>query len=87
MKKPVYTDHLEAQIGKALTEKGIKFIHGSQGNNQRLDFYLPDLNIYLEVKQYHTERSLSQLASQDNIILIQGREAVAAFIQMIKTAI
>lgn len=69
-----YSDELEKQIGDTLVKCGINF-----NRNQRLDFYLPDFDIYIEVKKYHSERSNSQLASQDNIILIQGKKAIDFF--------
>ncbi len=74
MDKQPYSDELEKQIGIRLNECDIKF-----ERNQRLDFYLPDYGVYLEVKKYHSERSVSQLASQENIVLIQGKEAVTFF--------
>lgn len=69
-----YSDELEKQIGDALEEAGIDF-----RRNQRLNFYLPDFNVYIEVKKYHSERSSSQLASEENIILVQGKKAVNLF--------
>ena len=74
-KKIHYADHLEAEIGALLTERGIRFIHESQG--AALDFYLPDYDIYLEVKQFYSERVIKQLALHDNVILIQGRRSIA----------
>lgn len=72
MKQPIYSDHLESKIAKALEDAGVNFKHESQGGNQRLDFYLPEYGIYIEVKQYSTDRSAIQLALHDNVILVQG---------------
>ena len=69
----------EIQIKEILESKGIEYIHESQNNGSRLDFYLPKYNVYIEVKQYHSERSNSQLASQDNVILIQGKDSINFF--------
>lgn len=69
------TDDLEKEVAKILKSKGIKFVHESYKNgiDQRLDFYLPDFDVYLEVKKFHTERTIQQLEYQRNVILIQGR--------------
>lgn len=71
-----YSDELEKHVAEALLAANIQFRHESQGVNQRLDFYLPELDIYLEVKKFHSDRSNAQLATQNNVILIQGRESV-----------
>lgn len=80
------TDPLELRIMEILNIKSIKFIHESYSNgiNQRLDFYLPDYDIFIEVKKYHTERVLKQLESQDNIILVQGEKSVKFLEQILK---
>ena len=72
------SDNLELRIAELLTRKAIKFVHEGYKNgiNQRLDFYLPDHDIYIEVKKFHTDRVLKQLESQDNIILVQGDKSV-----------
>jgi len=74
-----YSDELEKQVGNALDEANIKFSR----MGQRLDFYLYEHDVYIEVKKYHSERSGAQLATQDNIILIQGKEAVKLFCNML----
>lgn len=71
-----YSDHLEKAVGECLTRKGITFIHESQDPDQDLDFYLPDYDVYIEVKQFHTDRISRQLASRDNVIVIQGRRSI-----------
>lgn len=82
-----YSDHLERMLGDTLTELNIPFIHESQGNGSRLDFYLPRSKVYIEVKQFHSDRVLNQLKSKDNIILLQGRGAVLAFIEFLKLTV
>lgn len=74
---------LEIEIANALNEKGIRFIHESQAVEQRIDFYLPEFNIYIEVKEYYSERSDKQLKANDEIILIQGKKAMFAFLALI----
>lgn len=70
------TDDLELRVIDVLNRKQVEFIHESKGNNQRLDFYLPDYDVYIEVKKFHTDRVLDQLNSQNNIILIQGEKSI-----------
>ena len=78
MKKHI-TNPQEIQIKEILELKGIDYVHESQNNGSRLDFYIPKYNVYIEVKQYYSERSNSQLSSQDNVILIQGKDAISFF--------
>lgn len=71
-------DNLEKSIAEILTSKGIRFIHESYSNgvNQRLDFFLPDHYVYIEVKKFHSDRIIEQLKSQENVIVIQGRKSI-----------
>jgi hypothetical protein len=71
-----FADNLEREISKLLDTMKINYIHESMNNGSSLDFYLSDFNVYIEVKRFHTERSLRQLASRDNIILVQGKGSV-----------
>ena len=79
LKPIVYGDELERYIGETLFEAGIRF-----ERPERLDFFLPDNNVFLEIKRFHSERSSDQLHSQDNIILIQGKESVLFFCNILK---
>jgi hypothetical protein len=69
------TDDLENAVAKILTRKNIRFIH-AYGRNQRLDFYLPDYDVYIEIKKFHSDRIIAQLRSQNNVIVIQGRKSI-----------
>ncbi len=80
-----YADHLEQKIGEALFEAEIGFTHGSESKGQRLDFHLTDDDIYIEVKQYHSERIADQLKVADNIVVVQGRKSVDFMAAMIKS--
>lgn len=71
---------LEKQLAESLLSAGIKF---ERPSSQRLDFYLPDYDIYIEVKRYHADRVLSQLASQHNIILVQGVKSINALCDLL----
>lgn len=70
------TDHLELAVAEMLLDLKINFIHESQNNGSNLDFYLPDFDVFIEVKQFHTDRVNKQLASQENVILIQGKKSI-----------
>ncbi len=83
---PNYADNLERMVGVCLSENGIKFIHESEPHqDQILDFYLPEYKIHIEVKRYYSERILKQLVDRENVILLQGIQAVYAFVRLIKS--
>lgn len=68
---------LEQSIAGALESAGIRFLREDDpGNIAHLDFYLPDHDLYLEVKSGHTPRSSQQLARATNVILVQGVRSV-----------
>ncbi|MGJ1366298.1 hypothetical protein [Sphingobacterium spiritivorum] len=75
-KQPKYSDFLEQSVADCLKELDIKFIHESQNNGSNLDFYLPDFDVYIEVKQFHTERIGNQLSTKDNVIVFQGKKTI-----------
>lgn len=85
-------DVLEEMIGNALTEAGIGWVHENhpdrahekRTDGQRtLDFKL-DNGMYIEVKHLYSERSVRQMASAPNVILIQGLEAAKWFCELLK---
>lgn len=78
-----YADFLEEKIGKSLDNAGIPFVHESENKEQELDFYIPHLNVYIEVKQYHAPRISQQLERQENVIVLQGKRAVDVFCTLI----
>jgi hypothetical protein len=75
-KKLHFGDELEEQVAVILDKKGINYIHESENKSQILDFYLPDYDIFIEVKRFYTERVVRQLDSQENIIFIQGIKSI-----------
>lgn len=78
------SDPMEQAIAEALTRAGILFVHEEEHLSEHpLDFYLPDFETYIEVKQFHSDRIGAQMAKAPNIIAVQGREAVSVFCQMI----
>lgn len=70
-------DPMEQLIRDALSGAGIRFQTDDGGGNPRnLDFYLPDLDLHIEVKQFHSERVAEQMARAENVIVAQGKDAV-----------
>jgi hypothetical protein len=45
----------------------------------RLDFFLPDFNVYIECKRYHTPRINDQIERATDIIVIQGTASLKFF--------
>lgn len=77
------SDPLERLIADGLNALGVKWEHPD--HPIRLDFYLPDYNTYIEVKQFYTPRTEKQLEYHKgaNIILLQGKEAVRTYLKML----
>ena len=75
-------DPVEIVIERGLELAGIKYIRCDE-QHRHLDFYLPELNIYIEVKQFHTPRIAEQMARVPDIIAIQGMKAAVTFCKMI----
>ena len=84
IKKRQITDDLELAVAESLSDAGILFTHSLQPPYHKLDFYLPEHDIYIEVKKFHTERVCKQLHTQENIILIQGRKSVEFMKKILK---
>ena len=78
------TDPIERIVAIALDQAGVPYIHEKDQPNQSADFYLPELAVSIEVKQFFTERILGQMQRTDNVIVIQGRGAPLAFATMLK---
>lgn len=84
--KPVTTDPMERLVELALIDAGIRFQTDHGGHvPANLDFYLPDFDVYLEVKRMHSPRISDQMARAPNVIAIQG-EASVRFVVEILTA-
>lgn len=80
------TDQLEKQLADALAEANIDFVHESEKGNQNkgIDFFLPAPKIYIEVKQYHSDRISNQMSKHEETIAIQGKAALNYFIDIIR---
>lgn len=72
-------DPVEREVRSALAIRGVDFVEEEDPRAKNLDFYLPDYDLHIEVKQFHTERSNEQLSRAPNVILIQGMGAASAF--------
>jgi hypothetical protein len=69
------TDPMERIIEAALLRAGYDYsVEGEEG--QTLDFYVPKLGCFIEVKRFHSDRIARQMANVPNIIVAQGRHAV-----------
>lgn len=86
MKKEIrYSDHLERMVGEELRKANINFIHESQGCNVNLDFYLYDYDVYIEIKQFHSDRIAFQIQRVKNVIVLQGINSVKFFIKLLQS--
>lgn len=72
------TDPMENIIASALDRAGIRYFTENK-NHAKLDFYLPDHDLYIEAKQFHSERTSRQTAQIPNVIVIQGVKAAEWF--------
>lgn len=73
----------ELKVAKALSDKGIKYtneltpIEYEWNNSTHLyfpDFYLPDFDVYLEVKGYKRDRDLCKWKALNNLIVLEQNE-------------
>lgn len=76
-------DPVERIIFDALQAAGIQFVGENDPRAKRLDFYLPEMDLHIEVKRLHSERTAEQIAKSNSIIVIVGLEAARAFAAMI----
>jgi hypothetical protein len=71
------TDQMEQIIEAALIDSGEAYSTDRGGENAaRLDFYLPRLDLHIEVKRMHSPRIADQMARALNVIAAQGEPAV-----------
>lgn len=75
-------DPVERAVRDALDAAGIHYRPGYQ--TKELDFYLPDADVSIECKQFHSERIADQMSRHPNVIAIQGIGAATAFARMLK---
>jgi hypothetical protein len=76
----VRRDPVEEIVADALTAAGVPFVReDDELNTAALDFYLPDDNLFIEVKQFHSPRIAAQMERAANVIAIQGIAAAQWF--------
>lgn len=78
-----YSDPVERVVAEALTMAGVAFVDDRDPRAKNLDFYLPDFDVFIEVKQFHANRIARQMAKVENIIVIQGLSAAQTFAKII----
>jgi hypothetical protein len=74
-------DPIEAIVEDALRDADISY---TQTHPTRLDFHLPDHDLFIEVKQFHSPRIADQMSRAPNVIAIQGRMAAEFFAALIR---
>ena len=77
-------DPVEAIIAQALTKAWVEYVREDDPRSLNLDFYLPEFDIHIECKRFHSPRISGQMARTTNIIVVQGIEAARVFAQMIE---
>lgn len=70
---------MEAMLASALAEASIQFTAP-----HNLDFHLPDHDVFIEVKQFHSDRIAEQMSRAPNVIAVQGRAAVEWLCEQIR---
>lgn len=79
------TDPVERVIQDFLEAHDIEYVMDGEKDPRcdRIDFYIPHLDTYIEVKQFHAARVVNQMALVKNIIVIQGLPAAHAFVSLL----
>lgn len=76
-------DPIESIVRKALEASPLLFVEEEDPMAKGMDFYLPILDIHIEVKQFHSDRIAEQMSRAANVIAIQGADAARLFAQML----
>jgi len=76
-------DPIEQIVETALLRAGLGFTKDGEGDTRGLDFHVTDFDIFIEVKQFHTDRVAEQMSRVENVIVIQGRRAAEAFARIL----
>lgn len=74
---------IEEEMEQFLIERGLRYTRPDRDKDDpaNLDFFLPDLQLYIEVKQFHTDRINNQIARAPearSVIVLVGRNSVEA---------
>lgn len=79
------TDPMEQIIELALIKAGFEYRTDAGGGlPECLDFYVPALGLFIEVKRFHSPRIAEQMARTENVIVAQGKMAVVRLAEMIE---
>lgn len=62
-------DPMEETFERWLLDNDIIYTREDHGPT-RLDFYLPDYDVYIELKRFHSHRITEQMARAKNVIAI-----------------
>jgi len=76
--KPHVADPVERYVQEALEQAGVKYTHETENKEQGLDFYLPNLGVYIECKAYYADRINKQIEGKQ-VIVVQGYGAARVF--------
>lgn len=83
MKCPV-----EKRFEELLDARGIKYTRPEKDASDKssVDYFLKDYDLYVEVKQFHTDRVNGQIAKcyPKGVMVLVGMAAVNSFMEMMK---
>jgi len=70
---------IESKISEALDKAKIIYVEEVDERSKGMDFYLVDLDVHIECKQFHTDRISEQMSRSSNVIAVQGIKAAELF--------
>jgi hypothetical protein len=79
---------LEKEIARRLDARDIEYERPEQlaRHPTNLDFYIPEFDLYVEVKQFHTDRIASQISTvpkDSSVMVLVGPNSVDAFFRFV----
>lgn len=78
--RPRTRDPMERMVEHALHAAGLEYVTDQGGQNPAgLDFYLPQSDVHIEVKRFHSDRISDQMSRAPNVIAVQGEAAIRFF--------
>ena len=77
---------IESKIGEALDKAKITYVDELDERSKGMNFYLVDLDVHIECKQFHTERISEQMSRSSNVIAIQGMKAAELFSDLLASS-
>ena len=78
------TDPIEAHVESTLYHAGVAYENDVEApNGSVLDFYCSKMDLFIEVKQFSTERTEKQIEGLTNVILVPGRQAAEQFRELV----